>query len=217
MELLRDFVDLVLHLDHHLLALLAQYGTWLYGILFLVIFAETGLVVTPFLPGDSLLFAVGALTAVDTTGTLHLPLLLLLLMAAAVLGNTVNYHVGRRIGQAAFSGRYRFFRQEYLLQTQAYFERHGGLAVALSRYLPILRTFAPFVAGIGRMRWWRFQAFNVLGGVSWVGIMTVAGYLFGNLGPVKQNFGLVTIGIILVSLLPIAYVTWRDRREARRG
>jgi membrane-associated protein len=215
MELLRTFIDLVLHLDHHLIALLAQYGPWFYGILFAVIFAETGLVVTPFLPGDSLLFAVGALTAVDSSGTLRLWLLLALLILAAVLGNTVNYHLGRRIGAAAFSGRYRCFRREYLLQTQDFFARHGGLAVVLSRYLPIVRTFAPFVAGVGRMHWGRFQACNVIGGGSWVLLMSVAGYLFGNLPLVRDNFGLVTIGIIIVSLLPLVYVTVRDRVGAR--
>jgi membrane-associated protein len=217
MELMRDFIDLVLHLDQHLIALLADYGAWFYAILFVVIFAETGLVVTPFLPGDSLLFAVGALTAVDTSGTLHLWLLLALLILAAVLGNTVNYHVGRRIGAAAFSGRYRFFRQQYLQQTQDFFTRHGGMAVVLSRFMPIVRTFAPFVAGVGRMHWGRFQASNIAGGASWVLIMTVAGYLFGNLPLVRDNFGLVTIGIIIVSLLPLAYVTLRDRFGASRG
>jgi membrane-associated protein len=217
MELLHGFIDLVLHLDRHLIALLADYGVWFYGILFVVIFAETGLVVTPFLPGDSLLFAVGALTAVDTSGTLHLWLLLALLIVAAVLGNTVNYHVGRYIGAAAFSGRYRFFRREYLLQTQDFFARHGGMAVVLSRYMPIVRTFAPFVAGVGRMHWGRFQTYNIVGGASWVLIMTVAGYLFGNLPVVRDNFGLVTIGIIVASLLPLAYVTLRDWVGARRG
>jgi membrane-associated protein len=215
MDLLRSFIDLVLHLDHHLITLLAQYGLWIYGILFAVIFAETGLVVTPFLPGDSLLFAVGALTAVDSSGTLHLPLLLALLAGAAIAGNSVNYLLGRQLGQAAFSGRYRFFRQEYLQQTHEFFDRHGGMAVALSRYMPIMRTFAPFVAGIGRMHFFRFQMFNVLGGVTWVAIMTVAGFLFGNLPLIRNNFGLVTIGIIIVSLLPLVYVTLRDRAGLR--
>jgi membrane-associated protein len=216
MDLLRSFVDLVLHLDQHLITLLAHYGVWLYGILFAVVFAETGLVVTPFLPGDSLLFAAGALTAVDTSGTLHLTLLLALLIVAAVAGNTVNYFVGRKIGQAAFSGRYRFFKQQYLLQTQDFFVRHGGMAVVLSRYMPIVRTFAPFVAGIGRMHWARFQVYNLIGGASWVLIITVSGFLFGNLPVIRRNFGLVTIGIILVSLLPLVYVTLHDRAGARR-
>jgi membrane-associated protein len=216
MDLLHGFIDLVLHLDQHLIALLAQYGVWIYGILFVVIFAETGLVIMPFLPGDSLLFAVGALTAVDSSDTLHLPLLLAMLIVAALAGNSVNYLVGRRLGQAAFSGRYRFFRKQYLLQTQAFFDRHGGMAVVLSRYVPIVRTFAPFVAGIGRMHWLRYQIYNVIGGVSWVAIMTVAGFLFGNLPVIRNNFGLVTIGIVIVSLLPLVYVALRDRAAARR-
>lgn len=212
MELLTTLVDIVLHLDHHVSALLADYHLWFYGILFVVIFAETGLVVTPFLPGDSLLFAVGALTAIDDSGTLHLPVLLLMLVVAAVLGNTLNYQIGRWIGVHAFTGRYRLLKIDYLRRTEAFFERHGGMAVVLSRFVPIVRTFAPFVAGVGRMNWARFQGYNVAGGVSWVLLMTVAGYLFGNVPLVKNNFGLVTIAIILVSLLPLVWVVWRDRR-----
>jgi membrane-associated protein len=217
MELLRTLIDLVLHLDRHLIELLMRYDLWIYAILFVVIFAETGFVVTPFLPGDSLLFATGALTAVDHSGTLRLPLILLLLMFAAIAGNTVNYLVGRRVGVAALSGRQRWFRAEHLRRTQAFFDRHGGMAVVLSRYVPIVRTFAPFVAGIGRMHWARFQAFNLAGGISWVGIMTVAGYLFGNLPVVKDNFGLVTIGIIIASVLPLLWVLWRERAASSHG
>src|SRR5580704_16904530 len=153
-------IDLVLHLDRHLVELLAQYHLWIYPILFAVIFAETGLVVTPFLPGDSLLFAVGALAAVDTSGTLSAPWVSALLALAAVLGNTVNYAIGRRIGPAAFSGRYRLLKVEYLRHTQEFFKRYGGLAVLVSRFMPIIRTCAPFVAGIGRMPFARFMAFN---------------------------------------------------------
>jgi membrane-associated protein len=211
MELLRSLVDLILHLDRHLITLLADYHVWIYAILFFVVFAETGFVVTPFLPGDSLLFATGALTAVDTSGTLRLPLLLVLLCAAAILGNTLNYSIGRALGARAFGGRYRFFKQEYLRRTEAFFARHGGMAVVLSRFVPIVRTFAPFVAGIGRMNWLRFQGYNLTGGISWVTLMTVAGYLFGNLSFVKANFGLVTIAIIIASLLPLLWVMWRDR------
>ena len=212
MELLSSLVDIVLHLDRHVSALLATWHLWFYAILFVVIFAETGFVVTPFLPGDSLLFAVGALTAIDTSGTLHLPVLLLMLVAAAVLGNTLNYQIGRWIGVHAFSGRYRLLKVEYLRRTEAFFARHGGMAVVLSRFVPIVRTFAPFVAGMGRMGWARFQGYNLVGGASWVLLMTVAGYLFGNVPLVKDNFGLVTIAIILVSLVPLAWVFWRDRR-----
>jgi membrane-associated protein len=217
MELLRSLIDLILHVDRHLIELLVQYQLWIYGILFVIIFAETGFVVTPFLPGDSLLFATGALTAVDTSGTLRLPLILLLLIAAAILGNTVNYLIGRRLGAEAFSGRYRFLRQEYLQRTSEFFERHGGMAVVLSRFVPIVRTFAPFVAGVGRMNWLRYQGYNIAGGIGWVTLMTVAGYLFGNLPLVKNNFGLVTIAIIIASLLPLMWAVWRDRGAVARG
>lgn len=217
MELLRTAADMILHVDRHLIELLAQYHVWIYGILFIIIFAETGLVVTPFLPGDSLLFATGALTAADNTGTLRLPLILLLLAAAAILGNTSNYLLGRHFGNRAFSGRNRFFKQEYLHRTTRFFERHGGKAVALSRFLPIVRTFAPFVAGIGRMNWLRFQGYNFMGGIVWVGLMTMAGYLFGNLPVVRNNFGLVTIGIIAVSLLPLAWALWMERGASHGG
>ena len=212
MEFIAPLIDLVLHLDRHVSALLATYHLWFYGILFVVIFAETGFVVTPFLPGDSLLFAVGALTAIDTSGTLRLPVLLLLVIAAAVLGNTLNYQIGRWIGVHAFEGDRRFLKKDYLLRTEAFFQRHGGMAVVLARFVPIVRTFAPFVAGVGRMNWARFQGYNLVGGASWVLLMTLAGYLFGNVPMVKNNFGLVTLVIILVSLLPLAWVLWRDRR-----
>jgi membrane-associated protein len=203
MELLNWFIDLVLHLDRHLVELLAQYGAWIYAILFLIIFSETGFVVTPFLPGDSLLFAVGALAAVDTSGTLTAPLASTMLIVAAVLGNTLNYHIGRFIGPPAFSGRYRFLKLEYLQRTEEFFLRYGGMTIVLSRFVPIVRTFAPFVAGVGRMRYPRFQAYNIAGGVSWVLIFIWGGYLFGNIPLVKDNFGIVTIIIILVSLLPV--------------
>jgi membrane-associated protein len=205
-------IDLVLHLDQHLVDLLSQYHLWIYAILFVVIFAETGLVVTPFLPGDSLLFAVGALAAVDTSNTLKMPLLNVLLALAAVLGNTTNYAIGRTIGPPAFSGRYRFLKVEYLHRTEAFFARHGGLAIALSRFMPIVRTFAPFVAGVGRMPYVRFQAYNLAGGVSWVSLFLWGGFLFGNIPLVKQNFGVVTILIVVVSLLPVAIAALRRRR-----
>jgi membrane-associated protein len=217
MVLLTSLLDIVLHLDHHVSALLASYHLWFYGILFVIIFAETGFVVTPFLPGDSLLFAVGALTAIDDSGTLHLPLLLLLLVTAAVLGNTLNYQLGRWTGMRAFSGRYRLLKIEYLQRTEGFFQRHGGMAVVLSRFVPIVRTFAPFVAGVGRMNWARFQVYNIFGGLSWVLLMTVAGFLFGNVPFVKSHFGLVTIAIILLSLLPLIWVVWRDQRELARS
>jgi membrane-associated protein len=197
-------LDLVLHLDRHLVELLAAYQLWIYPILFAVIFAETGLVVTPFLPGDSLLFAVGALAAVDTSGTLTAPLASATLAVAAVLGNTVNYSIGRAIGPPAFSGRYRLLKVEYLRRTEEFFLRHGGLAVFLSRFMPIIRTCAPFVAGVGRMPYARFLAWNLAGGCSWVLLFIWGGYLFGNIPLVKQHFGLVTIAIIVASLVPLA-------------
>ncbi|MDB6089272.1 MAG: hypothetical protein JWN85_2056 [Gammaproteobacteria bacterium] len=205
------FIDLVLHIDRHLLELVTQYHFWVYAILFCVIFAETGLVVTPFLPGDSLLFAVGALAAVDTSGTLNPLFASLLLGAAAVLGNTVNYAIGRAIGPAAFTGRHRFLKVEYLRRTEEFFARHGGMAILLSRFMPIIRTFAPFVAGVGRMPYARFQAYNVAGGFSWALLFVWGGYLFGNIPLVKNNFGLVTIVIIIVSLLPLASTLIRRR------
>ncbi len=206
-------LDLVLHLDRHLVVLLARVDFWIYPILFAVIFAETGLVVTPFLPGDSLLFGVGALAAVDTSGTLDAPVLIIVLGLAAVLGNTANYAVGRLIGPPAFSGRYRLLKVEYLRRTEEFFLRHGGRAVALSRFIPIIRTCMPFVAGVGRMPYARFQAYNVFGGLSWVLLFLGGGYLFGNLPVVKRNFGLVTILIIVVSLIPVAAGFLRRRRR----
>jgi membrane-associated protein len=211
MELLHGFIDVVLHLDRHLVELLAQYGIAIYAILFAVIFAETGLVVTPFLPGDSLLFAVGALAAIDASGTLSPLLLWVLLSVAAVTGNMVNYAIGRAIGQHAFSGRYRFIKVDYLRRTERWFEQHGPLTIVLSRFAPIIRTFAPFVAGIGHMPYGRFLGYNLLGGVSWVGIFVWAGYFIGNWEPIKKNFGLVTIAIIIVSLLPMVVVYLREK------
>jgi membrane-associated protein len=206
-------IDVVLHLDRHLVELLVRVGLWIYPILFAVIFAETGLVVTPFLPGDSLLFGIGALAAVDTSGTLNTPVLYIVLALAAVLGNTVNYSVGRLIGPPAFSGRYRLLKVQYLRRTEAFFVRHGGRAIALSRFVPIIRTCMPFVAGVGRMPYARFQAYNILSGFAWVLLFLCGGYLFGNVPVVKRNFGLVTILIIVVSLMPVALsLVTRQRR-----
>ena len=210
--LFHAFVDLVLHLDRHLVELLEQFGPWIYVILFAIIFAETGLVVTPILPGDSLLFAVGALAAVDTSGTLNAPLVSILLCVAAVLGNTVNYSVGRAIGPRAFSGRIRFLKVDYLRQTEKFFERYGGMTIVVSRFMPIIRTFAPFVAGIGRMAYMRFQAYNVTGGVSWVLLFVWGGYLFGNIPLIKNNFGIVTILIVVVSVMPAFFAMLKRRR-----
>ncbi len=213
MELIAWFIDLVLHLDKHLTELVSAYQYWVYGILFLIIFAETGLVVTPFLPGDSLLFAVGALAAVDQTGTLNATLIWILLMIAAVLGNEVNFRIGSYIGPRAFSGQFRWLKQEYLLKTQAFYDKHGGMAIVLSRFLPIIRTFAPFVAGVGRMHRLQFLKYNLLGGIGWVTSFIWGGYLFGNVPIIKNNFGVVTIIIIVVSLLPLAWAALQTLRE----
>jgi membrane-associated protein len=207
-------LDLILHLDRHLVELLTRFDLWLYPILFAVIFCETGLVVTPFLPGDSLLFACGALAAVDTSGTLRAPLLTGVLGAAAVLGNVANYAIGRWIGPPAFSGRYRLLKVEYLRRTEEFFVRYGGFAVLVSRFVPIIRTCAPFVAGVARMPYARFLGFNLLGGLLWVTAFIWGGYLFGNIPFVKQNFGLVTLLIVIASLVPLGFALWRGRAPA---
>ena len=210
-ELLQMFLDFFLHLDTHLVELLQRYGVWIYAILFLIVFSETGLVVTPWLPGDSLLFAVGALVAIDTSGTLQLPVVIGLLIVAAILGNTCNYAIGKHIGPPAFSGRYRLLRVEHLERTESFFSKHGGKTIVLSRFLPILRTFAPFVAGVGRMQYGRFQLFNVLGAISWVLTFVIGGYLFGNIPIIRDNFGIVTLVVIVGSLLPMLWIALRGR------
>jgi len=211
-ELLHFLLDFILHLDRHLVELLARFDLWLYAILFLIIFAETGLVVTPFLPGDSLLFGVGALAAIDSGSRLSPWWLTVLLVVAAVLGNSTNYAIGRAIGRQAFTGRYRFIKVEYLHQTEGWFERHGAITVLLSRFAPIIRTFAPFVAGIGRMPYASFQLWNVTGAVVWVGGFVWAGYFVGNIPLIRDNFGMVTLAVIAVSLLPFLAMLVRRRR-----
>jgi membrane-associated protein len=209
MDLIHWFIDVVLHLDKHLVELLRDYHFWVYLILFAIVFAETGFVVTPFLPGDSLLFAAGALAAVDSSGTLTPVLLSVTLVVAAIAGNTTNYHIGRWIGPPAFSGKYRFLKVDYLRRTESFFEKHGSMTIVLSRFAPIIRTCAPFVAGVARMPYARFQAYNVAGGLAWVLSFIWAGYFFGNIPFIKDNFGLVTIGIVVVSLIPVAWVALR--------
>jgi membrane-associated protein len=213
MELIKRLIDLVLHLDQHLVELVTQYGTWTYGILFLIIFCETGLVVTPFLPGDSLLFAVGALAA---TGALDVSSVVILLTAAAIIGDNVNYWIGYTIGPRVFQGESsRFFNRKHLERTHRFYEKYGGKTVILARFIPIVRTFAPFVAGIGRMTYGRFLLYDVPGGVAWISIFVYAGYFFGNIPLVKRNFTLVVFAIIFISLLPavIEYVQHRRRKE----
>lgn len=208
-------IDLVLHLDKHLSTLSTSLGSWLYVILFAVVFCETGLIVTPFLPGDSLLFAVGALVALPEAG-LSLPLIFVLLTVAAILGDAVNYRVGRMIGPKIFrSEKSLLLNKNYLLKAQRFYEKHGGKAIFLARFVPIVRTFAPFVAGAGKMNYFRFWMFNVSGAIIWVGMFLVGGYLFGNLAIVKRYFSLVMLGIIVVSVLPIAFEWWRDRKQTK--
>ena len=205
MELLTTFVDLMLHLDTHLAALVVQYGAWVYAILFAIVFCETGLVVTPFLPGDSLLFVAGALAA---AGGMQIGLLIVLLVIAAVLGDAVNYTVGAWFGPKVFRWESsRFFNRSAFDRTHAFYERHGGKTVIIARFMPLIRTFAPFVAGVARMRYARFAMFNVSGALLWVVSLTLAGYWFGNLPWVKQNLTLVILAIIAISLAPVA-VAW---------
>ncbi len=210
LEFFSQFIDVVLHLDQHLVLLIAQYGYWIYGILFLIIFCETGLVVLPFLPGDSLLFVVGALAA---TGVLDLQWVILLLMAAAFLGDNTNYWIGRLIGSKIFKKESRWLNRAYLAKTEAFYEKHGGKTVLFARFLPILRTFAPFVAGIGHMFYSRFVLFSVAGAIIWINALVFAGYFFGNIPLIKNNLTAVILGIIVLSLLPgfMHYVRERAR------
>ena len=210
MELLRSFIDLFLHLDQHLSRIIADYGVWTHLILFLIVFAETGLVVTPFLPGDSLLFAAGTFAAL---GALDLWLLVVLLTGAAILGDTVNYWVGAWIGPRAFSGNVKFLRKDYLDRTHAFYEKHGGKTVILARFVPIIRTFAPFVAGVGAMSYPKFITYNVIGAVLWVGLFVPAGYFFGNSPAVRKNFTLVILAIVALSVVPILVEAMRARRS----
>lgn len=215
---MQTLIDLFLHLDVHLAEFVATYGVWVYAVLFAIIFAETGLVVTPFLPGDSLLFAAGAIAA---TGGLDVRLILILLIVAAILGDAVNYSVGRYAGPRIFraedrTGRLqRMLNREHLDKAHAFFERHGGKAIVLARFAPIIRTFVPFVAGAGSMSYPAFAFYNVIGGIVWVGVCVGAGYAFGQVPIVKDNFSIVALGIVAVSLLPIVYEWWRHRDAAR--
>lgn len=210
MDLLPRIIDLFLHLDQHLGQLISQYGTWTHLILFLIVFCETGLVVTPFLPGDSLLFAAGTFAAL---GALDLWLVVLLLIIAAIAGDTLNYWVGAYIGPRAFKGDIRFLRKEYLDRTHAFYEKHGGKTIILARFVPIIRTFAPFVAGVGAMSYPKFIVYNVVGAVLWVGLFVLGGYFFGNIEVVRNNFTLVILAIIGISVLPIVVEALRARRS----
>jgi membrane-associated protein len=209
-DVLTSAFEAFLHIDRHLLDLSMAYGAWVYAILFLIVFFETGVVVTPFLPGDSLLFATGALAA---AGVLDLGAVLVLLSAAAIIGDNMNYWIGRGVGPRVFTEGSRLFKQDYLLRTKRFYERHGGKTVVLARFMPIVRTFSPFVAGIGRMHYARFLAFDVGGGIFWVCGFSLLGYFFGNAPIVKQNFGLVIIAVIVLSIVPIVVEALRARAE----
>jgi membrane-associated protein len=214
MEYIRTLFDILIHLDAHLLDLTQQYGVWVYAILFLIIFFETGLVVTPFLPGDSLLFAVGSLAALQA---LDFGTVLILLAIAAILGDTVNYWIGARVGPQVFTQKHtRFFKKEHLDRTHAFYEKYGGKTIVIARFVPIIRTFAPFVAGIGSMTYSRFLLYNVVGALLWVVGLTTAGYFFGNLPVVKKNFTLVILAIIVISILPGVIEFLRQRSVSAR-
>jgi membrane-associated protein len=210
-EFLKDLIDLFLHLDTHLNAVIQDYGTWTYLLLFLIVFCETGLVVTPILPGDSLLFAAGAFAA---SGSLDVKWLVILLSIAAVAGDAVNYAIGHFMGPKVFSRPdSRFLKKEYLDRTHQFYEKYGGKTIIIARFVPIVRTFAPFVAGVGSMTYAKFASYNILGGILWVAVCVLAGYAFGNIPIVKQNFTLVILGIIFVSLLPGLIEFLRQRRQ----
>ncbi|HFC09321.1 MAG TPA: DedA family protein [Chloroflexi bacterium] len=214
MNWLQFVIDVFLHLDKHLATVLQTFGGWTYALLFFTLFLETGFVVTPFLPGDSLLFAAGTFAAL---GDLNLALLFLVMASGAILGDTVNYWVGHFIGPRAFSGEIKYLKKEHLDRTHEFYEKYGGFAVVVGRFVPIVRTFVPFVAGIGTMTYSHFITYNVLGAVAWTGLFLGLGYFFGNIPVVKDNFSLVIIGIIAVSVLPGVweyYKAWRARRGA---
>ena len=205
-------LDFILHVDQHLVEFVTNYGVWIYGILFLIIFVETGLVVMPFLPGDSLLFAAGALAA---TGAMDPVVLIILLFIAAVLGDTLNYHIGKYIGPRVFNIESRWINKEYLLKTQAFFEKHGGKTIIFARFIPFARTFAPFVAGVSSMNYKYFLSYNVIGAICWVASFITLGYLFGNIPAVKDNFTFVIFGIIFLSILPAIITFIRERMKKR--
>ena len=208
-----SIIDFVLHIDKHLATIIQNYGSWAYAILFLIVFAETGLVVTPLLPGDSLLFAVGALCG---RGMLDIYFVIPLLFSAAILGDNVNYFVGRYLGEKVYSGSYKLIKKDYVVRTQGFYEKHGGKAIIFARFIPIIRTFAPFVAGVGKMNYSKFLAYSVAGGLFWVISFTLLGYKFGELDVVKHNFTLVVFGIIGISLLPAVYQVVKMKMEGNK-
>ncbi|CAJ0995087.1 Protein DedA [Sodalis praecaptivus] len=217
MEYIKFIIDFILHIDVHLAELVAQYGFWVYAFLFLILFCETGLVVTPFLPGDSLLFVAGALAALPSNG-LDIHVMVLLMVLAAIAGDAVNYTIGRLFGEKLFSRPdSKIFRRSYLEKTHQFYARHGGKTIILARFVPIVRTFAPFVAGMGHMRYRHFALYNVAGGLLWVLLLSYAGYFFGNMPMVQQNLKWLIVAIILLSVLPGVVEVWRQRRLAANG
>ena len=214
MEIVRYFIDFILHIDVHLFELVAQYGLWIYAILFIIVFCETGLVVTPFLPGDSLLFAAGVVAGAGLMGYVEV---MLVLLAAGVLGDAVNYCIGRHVGPAIFSRDSRFIKKEHLLKAHHFYERHGGKAIVLARFVPIVRTFAPFVAGIALMCPRTFFFFNVTGCILWVGCLVSAGFFLGNLDWVRQNFSIIVYAIVVVSVLPVVIEVLRSRLGGKKS
>jgi membrane-associated protein len=216
MDAIQAIIDFILHIDKHLVEIVSDYKTWTYLILFLIIFAETGFVVTPFLPGDSLLFAAGAIIANPESG-LNIILMCLLLIIAAILGDLVNYHIGKYLGPRAFSGRYKFLKKEYLQKTQAFYDKYGGKTIIYARFVPIVRTFAPFVAGIGTMSYKKFASYNVIGGVLWITSFLFLGYFFGGLEIIKKNFSYVIFAIIIISILPPVIELLKEKRKKSRA
>jgi membrane-associated protein len=213
MALVYQFVDIILHLDRYLNEWILLFGPWIYVILFAIIFAETGLIVFPFLPGDSLLFALGALTTGENAA-LNLPILCVTLIVAAIIGDAVNYSIGKHVGMRLFSNpNSKIFRREHLERTQKFYDKHGGKTIVIARFVPIIRTFAPFVAGMAGMRYSSFATYNIVGALTWVLSITIAGHIFGNLPIVKQNFHIVVVAIIVVSVIPIAVEWWKMRKE----
>lgn len=213
-NLLFHFIDMLLHLDKYLSIVVQDYGMLTYLILFLIIFAETGFVVTPFLPGDSLLFASGAFAAL---GIFDIKLLLVVLMVAAVLGDSANYEIGKFLGVKIYDKPNKFIKLEHLQKTASFYEKYGAITIVIARFMPIIRTFAPFVAGIGGMHYMKFISYNIIGGITWVAVCTIAGYFFGNLPIVKNNFSLVIIGIIFISLIPIVVGFLKEKLNRRKS
>ncbi|MDR3576736.1 MAG: DedA family protein [Anaerolineaceae bacterium] len=218
MSFIKLAIDFVLHMDKYLNLIIASVGGWTYLVLFIVIFIETGLVVTPFLPGDSLLFAAGAIAALGNTSSvpgfkIDVIVLYIIVAIAAILGDTVNYWIGYYVGPKVFTGQVRWLKKEYLDRAQVFYEKYGGKAIFLGRFIPIIRTFVPFVAGIGKMRYGYFISYNIFGGIIWTALFTFAGYFFGNVAFVKNNFSLVVIAIVLISVIPVVVEFLRGRKE----